>query len=127
MASSPEDLRVVTCFFIFVGLSKRNNTNPVGRGIVNENYDCDSIADHTKSNPAVLAVLFANVRLDQERGTSREHSRTLAKVQTVFPGVLCVLVIVPLEPHLSPFCQSYSVATNTRIVKPAKVDHCKTA
>src|SRR5689334_10564361 len=103
MASSPEDLRVVTCFFIFIGLSKRNDASSVGRGIVNENYDCDSIADHTKPNPAVLAVRFANVRFDQERSTSREHSRTLAKIQTVFPDVLCVLVIIPLEPHLSPF------------------------
>src|ERR1044071_789783 len=104
MASSPEDLRVVTCFFIFVGLPKRNKTNSLGRGIVNENYDCDGIADHTKPSPAVLAVRFANVRFDQERSTSREHSRTLAQIQTMFPDVLCVLVIVPLEPHLPSFC-----------------------
>jgi hypothetical protein len=75
----------------------------MGRGIANENDNRDGIADHPKPNPAVLAVLLANVRLDQERSTSREHSRALAKVQTVFPDVLCVLVIVPLEPHLLPF------------------------
>jgi hypothetical protein len=44
----------------------------MGRGIVNENYNCDGIADHTKPNPAILAVLFPNVRLDQERSTGRE-------------------------------------------------------
>src|SRR6478609_6392905 len=103
MASSPEDLRVVTCFFIFIGPSKRNNANPVGRGIVTENYDRDSIADHANPNPPVLAVLFANVRLDQERSTGREHSRALAKIEAVFPDVFCVLVVVPLKPHCSPF------------------------
>jgi len=76
----------------------------MGRGIVNENYNCDGVADHTKPNPAILAVLFPNVRLDQERSTGREHSRTLAKIQTVFPDVLCVLVVVSLEPHLLSFC-----------------------
>src|SRR5689334_19436804 len=103
MASSPEDLRVVTCFFIFIGLPKPNNANPVGRGIVTENYDRDSIADHAKPNPPVLAVLFANVRLDQEWSAGREHSRALAKIQAVLPDVLCVLVIVLLKPHQSPF------------------------
>jgi len=42
----------------------------MGRGIVNENDNRDGIADHPKPNPAVLAVLLANVRLDQERSTS---------------------------------------------------------
>src|SRR5690242_6678939 len=103
MASSSEDLRVVTCFFIFVGLSKRNNANPAGRGIVTENYDRDTIANHAKPDPPVLAVLFANVRLDQERSAGREHSRALAKIKPVFPEVFRVLVIVPLKPHRSPF------------------------
>ena len=36
------------------------------------------IADHTKPKPAILAVLFANVRLDKERSTNREHSLSKA-------------------------------------------------
>src|SRR6266404_4157390 len=116
MASSSEDLRVVACFFIFIGLSKRNDANPIERGIVSENYDCSCIADHAKPNPAILAVVFANVRLDQERSIAGEHPRALAKIQAVFSDVVRILVIVPLEP-LHRLCQNYSVATNTRIVK----------